>query len=155
MIREDFLLQANEAEYLARDLLEFAGNLRARFSATEHTAARGSADCFGLRYTVARLMEVRKQRGKHLDAALLGAPVWDMLLTLFHASLSNQSLSVEEVCNSAGQHPATSKRWIAVLENFGLVEFGDQDKIIHLTDKGVAQMRQAIGEARDILFPAR
>lgn len=156
MSSEEFLLRADQAEDLARDLLEFAGNVRARYSATESTTSPRSKTLPDLDRTVANLLNARRHRQKHLNAALFGEPAWDMLLMLFHANLAGRPMAADELCNSAGPHVATSRRWISILANYGLVEFvelNDADsEALRLTEEGIAQMTRTLADIRGTLI---
>lgn len=156
MSSEEFLLRADQAEDLARDLLEFADNVRARYSTPEHAGSHRSKALPDLNRTVANLLNARRHRQKHLNASLFGEPAWDMLLLLFHANLSGRPMAVDELCRSIGPHMATSRRWISILANYGLVEFvelNDADsEALRLTEDGIAQMTRTLADIRGALL---
>jgi hypothetical protein len=155
MSTEEFLLRADQAEDLARDLLEFAGNVRAQFTDPDHAESYRPADLPDLGQTVSNLLSARKHRHRHLAPSLFGEPAWDILLMLFDANLSGHASTVAEVCKAAGPHVATSNRWIAILANYGLVEIvqlGDNDsEALRLTEEGVTQMARTMADIRGAL----
>lgn len=52
---------------------------------------------------------------------LFGEPAWDILLGLFIAGCEGRRLSLAAVCSGAGTPESTALRWIAILENRGMI----------------------------------
>lgn len=84
--------------------------------ATEHSIAAPSLG--QLRQQAKRIYLLRRRRERFLPCALLGEPGWDMLLELFSAGTP---LSIKRVCVAANVPYSTAWRWIAVLEQNGMV----------------------------------
>jgi hypothetical protein len=55
------------------------------------------------------------------DEALFGEPAWDILLDLFIAETDGKPLSVTAACIGAAVPTSTALRWIAILEERGLL----------------------------------
>lgn len=68
-----------------------------------------------------RLHLLREQRRRHLDADLLGEPMWDILLDLYAQEGAGREVSVTSCCLAAGVPATTALRWIGVLENRDLI----------------------------------
>lgn len=63
----------------------------------------------------------RRARARHFDADLFFDPGWDMLLELFVAGAEGRRVSVKEACAAACCPLTTGLRWLALLEERGLV----------------------------------
>lgn len=79
------------------------------------------------------------------DDTLFGEPAWDILLDLFIAEVDNKPLSVTAACIGAAVPTSTALRWLAILEERGLLrrenDPGDARRVfLHLTDEGYAKM---------------
>lgn len=79
------------------------------------------------------------------DEALFGEPAWDILLDLFIAEADNKPLSVTAACIGAAVPTSTALRWLAILEERGLLrrenDPGDARRVfLHLTEDGHAKM---------------
>lgn len=151
MTKNDLLDRAQEAEELARCLLEFAENLRGQSSSAEQPRLFGPESQGAMSKAVASIMTLRNRRAKHMDASLFGEPAWDMLLTLFKAYLARTDLTVVQVCRSGGPYESTARRWIAILVDLGLVEVvsdGREDhlKTVRLTEQGAIKMTKSLIE---------
>lgn len=70
---------------------------------------------------VRTLIRFRRDRGRFFDAALFADPAWDILLELYAAELGQQRVSVGSLCVGAAVPATTALRWIAALENKGLI----------------------------------
>ena len=66
-------------------------------------------------------LERRRRNRTFGDAELFGEPAWDILLDLFHAAKQRKRVSVTSACIAADVPSSTALRWIAVLEQKGLV----------------------------------
>lgn len=79
------------------------------------------------------------------DDALFGEPAWDILLDLFIADSEKKPLSVTSACIGASVPTSTALRWLAILEERGLL-WRENDKadarrvFLHLTGEGYAKM---------------
>lgn len=64
----------------------------------------------------------RRNRGAVFDSeGLFGEPAWDMLLDLFIAGLEGKQVPVTSACIGACVPTTTALRWLAVIEERGLV----------------------------------
>lgn len=64
----------------------------------------------------------RRNRGHFFDGdALFGEPAWDMLLDLFIAGLEGKQVPVTSACIGACVPTTTALRWLALLEQRGLL----------------------------------
>ncbi|MDE2440278.1 MAG: hypothetical protein KGP14_04580 [Betaproteobacteria bacterium] len=88
----------------------------------------------------------RAARTTFIDQELIGEPAWDILLAL--ATDESSKMSVKAASSLSGAPPTTALRWLALLEQRGLISI-DQDandgrrKLVGLTDDG----RRAISGA--------
>lgn len=88
----------------------------------------------------------RRQRARVFDAeALFGEPAWDILLDLFIARFSDKPLSVTAACIGAAVPTSTGLRWLAILEDQGLVRRASDPRdarrvFLHLTETGLERM---------------
>jgi hypothetical protein len=71
----------------------------------------------------ARLHFVRRKSRENLfgNSHLFGEPAWDMLVDLFIAAEQQKNISVSSLCVASAAPQTTALRWIAILENLGLV----------------------------------
>ena len=93
---------------------------------------------------------VRRRR----DAAagvggLFGEPAWDILLDVFIAQLSRCDIQVSSVCIEAGVPATTILRWLARLEQEGLIYRASDNvdgrrRYVRLTPAGDALMRRVL-----------
>jgi DNA-binding MarR family transcriptional regulator len=67
------------------------------------------------------LYELRRQRDAAFGADLFSEPAWDMLLDLFISHHEGRQLSVSAVCIGARAPSATALRYLAILQEAGLV----------------------------------
>jgi len=156
----DQLSRADEIEVFAGQLLDYARGLR------QKSAGRGGTGLFwpessaSVIDTVEAIRNVRQIRAKYLDRHLLGEPVWDMLLDLFKARLCGADVPVATLCQTIGEFEATSRRWIHVLVEAGLVEHvapGAENRVpsVRLTEMGAMQMSDVVLDAQIMLFRAK
>jgi len=68
-----------------------------------------------------RLYETRRRRDEVLGASLFSEPAWDILLDLFISYHEDRRLSVSAVCIGAQAPSATALRYLAILQEAGLV----------------------------------
>ena len=80
-----------------------------------------------LRQEASRIYAVRRRRERFLPQAVFGEPGWDILLELFAAGAP---LSIKRVCVAANVPYSTAWRWIAVLEQNGMI-----NKVLCGTDR--------------------
>lgn len=97
------------------------------------------------------LYRERRSRDRALGgyASLMGEPAWDMLLDLLIAH--HEQRSIPALCASAGAglEPGTGVRWIAILQELGLVERLRGEEVeagrrVRLTPDGVTLMNRVI-----------
>ena len=99
------------------------------------------------------------------DETLFGEPAWDMLLDLFIAAKERKRVPVTSACIGAAVPTTTALRWLAVLEERGLVrreaDPSDARRIfVRLSADACARMvayfmRTAMGDAEASSEPAR
>lgn len=68
------------------------------------------------------LIKLRRNRNRFFDAEMFADPAWDILLELYAARLGQQKISVGSLCQAAAVPATTALRWIALLQNKGLIE---------------------------------
>ena len=154
---ESYLLRAKEADELGHNLLEFARNLRAQSTVAEERRLFWPSNQTGLVDLATKLLELRQQRSKHLDAALCQQPAWNMLLALFQASPTGTEVSASTICKLSGAYERTAVRWMAVLVDMDLVELGNLDdqggeQWVRLTENGIFRMIRAMTDIQNALF---
>ncbi len=84
-------------------------------------ALAGSTDQAKLVTIAKRAYEMRRLRDDMLGAALFSEPAWDMLLDLYISYHEGRQLSVSAVCIGARAPSATALRYLAILQEAGLV----------------------------------
>lgn len=73
---------------------------------------------------VERVIQIRAVRRKHLPVSLFGGEQgWDILLELYRANLSSQQVTKESVIAAVDGPPSMLTRWIAALQDAGLVTY--------------------------------
>ena len=87
------------------------------------------------------------------DATLFGEPAWDILLDLMSAEMTETRLSVSSACIGANVPPTTALRWLAILEERGLVtrenDASDRRRaFVRITPEGVRKMKSYFTEIR-------
>lgn len=70
--------------------------------------------------TVKNAIRARRLRARYLDSELFADPAWDMLLTLYHAELSQLRVPVTSLCAAAQVPPTTALRWLSTMTESGL-----------------------------------
>ncbi|KUR77641.1 transcriptional regulator [Novosphingobium sp. FSW06-99] len=98
--------------------------------------------------------EARRRR----DAAagmggLFGEPAWDILLDVFIAQRSRREIQVSSVCIEAGVPSTTILRWLARLEQEGLIYRASDNvdgrrRYVRLTEAGDALMIRVLDAIR-------
>lgn len=92
------------------------------------------------------IYDSRRLRARVFSAALLfGEPAWDFLLDLFIAELEGKPLSVTAACIGAAVPTSTGLRWLAILEDQGLIRRENDPRdarrvFLHLTEDGFERM---------------
>jgi predicted transcriptional regulator len=97
------------------------------------------------------IYRARRRRLKLFNANLFGEPAWDMLLDMFIKTARGERLSTTSLCIAADVPQATGLRWIAQLEEQGLLSrrqvVDDRRlKIVEITPEGYRLMRQYVTE---------
>ncbi len=96
----------------------------------------------------------RAARASFIDPELIGEPAWDILLAL--AADEPQKMSVKAVSSLSGAPQTTALRWLALLEQRGLITI-DQDtddgrrKLVGLTADGRTAISGALQQFSDNL----
>jgi hypothetical protein len=82
-------------------------------------------------------------------AGLFGEPAWDILLKLFVAACERRKVSVAAACAAADVPEAVALRWVAILENGGLIlrEGGAQRRFVRLSPLTFANLADYFREA--------
>ncbi len=81
---------------------------------------------------------------------LFGEPGWDILLDVFVAQKSRREIQVSSVCIEAGVPSTTILRWLARLEQDGLIyrtsdNVDGRRRFVRLTEAGEALMTRVLG----------
>ena len=89
---------------------------------------------------------VRRARSAILGKQLFSDPAWDIILELYAAKLGERQMSVADVARAIETPESTTRRWVAALEERGLVQSRtDLTKAnvvwISLTDDGADRLR--------------
>lgn len=95
---------------------------------------------------VRKVILARRLRSRFFSSALFGEPAWDMLLELYAASLAQQRISVSGLARASGTAVTTALRWIAMLEQEGLLSrrndpLDGRRVFLELTEAGREAMR--------------
>jgi MarR family transcriptional regulator, temperature-dependent positive regulator of motility len=80
---------------------------------------------------------------------LFGEPAWDILLDVFIAQKSRREIQVSSVCIEAGVPSTTILRWLARLEQEGLIYRASDNvdgrrRYVRLTEAGDAMMARML-----------
>lgn len=132
---------ADHMEALAIELRSMADDTR-RVIPTEAT----------LLLIARRTYEARRQVDKIFDMqGFAVSPAWDMMLDLYQARAREQSVSISSACIGGACPPTTGLRWLALLEDRGLVkrvpdETDGRRMIVQLTDSAVPKIAKALEE---------
>jgi predicted transcriptional regulator len=136
------------------ELRVFVSGLAARVAELEEmwraTGNRGLALAFSdekLAVIATWLYSERIYRSGQFNPALFGEPAWDMLLDLFIQKVAGRRVCTTSLCLGANVPQTTGLRYIALLEEEGLVIRSDamDDKRLSLVDftaEGFKRMRQ-------------
>ena len=111
--------------------------------------ARPSDAPEGVVAVATRLYALRRQRDQTLGVSLFSEPAWDILLDLFISHHAGRQLSVSAVCIGACAPPATALRYLAILQEAGLVirtrdESDGRRSHIHLSATGRQRMTELL-----------
>jgi MarR family transcriptional regulator, temperature-dependent positive regulator of motility len=108
-----------------------------------------TADFEGLRLAKALYGLRRKRDSVSGRPSLFAEPAWDILLDLYIAHCRRADIQVSSVCLDAGVPSTTILRWIARLEDEGLI-FREPDgsdarrRYVRLTDEGQLMMKNVL-----------
>jgi hypothetical protein len=96
--------------------------------------------------TAKRLYALRRRRNELLDADMFSDPAWDMLLDLFITGAEGRRLSVSGVCIGSHAPAATALRYLALLQERGLVRrmvdsTDGRRTLVELTELGQRSMQ--------------
>jgi hypothetical protein len=108
-------------------------------TATENGDAPAAAST-GMGDFARRILKARRRRDRYFDPLLFSNPAWDVLLSLFIAREEGRRVSIVDGCIAAAVPPTTTLRWLAFLQQQGLViESRDGDepelKYVALSDQ--------------------
>jgi DNA-binding MarR family transcriptional regulator len=95
------------------------------------------------------IYRARRRRLNYFDQALFAEPAWDMLLDLFANRALGRRVNITSLCLAADVPQSTGLRYIAQLEEHGLLErsFAPEDRrvtLVDLTPLGYKQMRRYV-----------
>ena len=87
------------------------------------------------------LIRARRLRNSHFDGDLFADPAWDILLDLFVQRGAGKRVSVTSACIASSVPQTTALRWIALLEERGLLsrqeDLHDRRRVfLGLTNRG-------------------
>ncbi len=135
---------------LASEIVRIAGDMG-------HSLPPAPADRQGRTTTDGELLrasrrwhDIRRHREAVFNNSdIFTEPAWDMLLDLFSSHLQGRRLSVTDTCLAANVPTTTAWRWIAILENAGLVERAKDPtdarrSFVRLTADGIAKLTLAL-----------
>jgi DNA-binding MarR family transcriptional regulator len=93
------------------------------------------------------ICELRRSRQQFFPGKLLGDGMWDVLLRLYAAHLDQHRLSISRLTRETGIAATTVLRWLASLEQSGLIERTDDPNdyrrvFVELSDKGADSMNR-------------
>lgn len=88
-----------------------------------------------------RVYRSRRGRERLFPASFFGEPAWDMLLDLYISAVKGLKINVTSVCIAGAVPITTGLRWLAILEQEGLVNrtVGPGDgrvTFVEIADKG-------------------
>ena len=100
---------------------------------------------------IAEIVRLRRKRAELFGEELFSDPAWDILLALYAASLAGSITTFDQLSTVAP--PSTLARWLAVLQERGLVlcELAATicpDLVIALSDDGAAGMARLFQDSR-------
>lgn len=72
--------------------------------------------------TIRRSLAARADRRRFFRSSLFADPAWDLLLELYAATLLQRRMTISRLVGRSGVPMTTALRWIATLEQEGLVE---------------------------------
>lgn len=161
---------ANELLALAAELEEMSREEPAHNGAT-HSAPSQCApslledDARWLRHARRTYRNRRSRAALFGDDGLFGEPAWDLLLDLFIAAKERKRVPVTSACIGAAVPTTTALRWLAVLEERGLIlreaDASDARRVfVRLSTDAYSRMvtyfvRTAMNDAEDTIESAR
>ena len=114
--------------------------------------------------TARRTYRRRRSRALFFEDGLFGEPAWDLLLDLFIAAKERKQVPVTSACIGAAVPTTTALRWLALLEERGLVlreaDPSDARRIfVRLSAEAYAKMvayfARTAGDTEDLAEPRR
>jgi DNA-binding MarR family transcriptional regulator len=114
---------AARARALAEELIGAADQLAGHLLASRNMQVIPSALCTDLHVVtqVEHYLRARRRRESLFPTDLFADPAWDILLELFVAEKKGVGVSISSACIASAVPPTTALRWIARLEELGLV----------------------------------
>ena len=121
----------------------------AQVATPRNAALQGAVSHAALVQIAKRLYELRAIRDDVLGEALFSEPAWDILLDLFVSDHEARKLSVSAVCIGARAPSATALRYMAMLQEAGLIERSRDERDgrrshVCLTPSGRRRMAQLL-----------
>jgi DNA-binding MarR family transcriptional regulator len=132
-------------------LFDKLAEIEARLPAVPDTPPAAGMSDRKLAVMASSIYQARRRRLQHFDESLFGEPAWDMLLDLFVNRASGRRVNITSLCLAADVAQSTGLRYVALLEQKGLVErmpAGDDRRVIlvDLTQEGFKAMRRYVVE---------
>lgn len=96
---------------------------------------------------VMSVLLVRRARDQLLADNLFSDPAWDILLELFAAHLGGRKMAASDLAVAIEVPCSTTSRWVATLEQRGLVDslICEEVRQLALSDEGVSRMERLAG----------
>jgi hypothetical protein len=138
----------------AEELLVVGKRATDQLDADDATHAEKAFDPRVLEAMADMLYRLRRLRIKNFPSppGLFADPAWDLLLDLFVQRSRGRAVSVTSACIASDVPPTTALRWIAQLDEIGMItrveDTGDRRRaFLQLTPMGLRSMRRYLADA--------
>jgi len=122
-IANDFGQAIENAQSLADSLVELAQRVSKQVVQSPCVDAETTKRAVGYSPRNAEIIyRARRIRDRHFSSGLFGEAAWDILLDIYAKQTRGKRVSVSSACIGACVPPTTALRWIALLEDEGLLE---------------------------------
>lgn len=154
-------MRAIELRAFAQRLLEVADEIEASelpVDGARQTPPAVRVSPKAMQLCAMAIYRMRRRRTDHLPSALLGEVGWDMLLDLFVHAVDGKQVSTTSLCHAAEAPIPTGLRWIAILEQHGLVERRQSETdarvtYVNLSDEGMRRMSALLATRAQAVSP--
>jgi DNA-binding MarR family transcriptional regulator len=128
-------------------------NLARHRGETADCAEKNGIDRATVEARVTDIIRERRERSAFFPAQLFADPAWDILLALTLAHARQHRLDVTKLCHCAGVPPTTVLRWIATLEEEGIlvrldVSTDRRRKYVELSPEAWGKMGEYVSAVR-------